>query len=492
MKMEPKNLKRKFITLFISLFIVILLLEIALRIAGIIHLKSAASDEKLLTTGKNVHYTILCLGDSFTDGIGASQGKDYPNQLENLLNSRAEGKIIRVINGGIPGDNAAQVLNKLQRNIDIAKPCFIILLVGCNSWHNYYGYYAYLKKKNVCVQFFRCLHKIRIYELAKFLYFAMEKKREKYLSAKEVKNIQNIKGDFKNQDLIYKNSQSNLKDGWTHVAEKNYKEAIKWFKEGVKAMPKNSSNYYGVGEVYKNQGKYEQAIKWFKEGIKLEPKGGVGYCGIGWSYSEQQKNGEARKWFRKGIKAAPKEGGCYYGLGFVYQKQGKYEEAIKWFKEGVKADPGDKGNYRGIVYSLKFIPGEQKRYDEVLKFFNELAQKDNPGALSYVKLMEKSNVDKAVMLWFKSDLTKIIKICQNKKIKIILQNYPSPDKANEIIEKLARDYFLPFVNNYQIFSELRNRKDFFVPDGHCNAKGYGVMAENVYDKIMEGRMLDLK
>src|SRR4051812_37239704 len=52
---------------------------------------------------------VLCLGDSFTYGLGASDpAKSYPRQLETLLHQR--GLEWRVVNGGWPGRNSRDLL----------------------------------------------------------------------------------------------------------------------------------------------------------------------------------------------------------------------------------------------------------------------------------------------------------------------------------------------------------------------------------------------
>jgi lysophospholipase L1-like esterase len=49
-------------------------------------------------------FRILCLGDSFTYGVGTEDDQTYPALLEQLLNARGEGhRKVEVINAGLPG-----------------------------------------------------------------------------------------------------------------------------------------------------------------------------------------------------------------------------------------------------------------------------------------------------------------------------------------------------------------------------------------------------
>ena len=163
--------KKKFIAFFTGLSITIILLEVMLRIIGFININRVTSDKKLLSSSQQTNYTILFLGDSFTAGMGASHDKTMPTQLQNLFNSEFKENFVNVINGGMPGCNTTQVLNKLDYAIGAIKPDLIILLIGgANKW-NHKGYYAYLKGKSLFAALKDQVYRIRVYKLAKLLFF---------------------------------------------------------------------------------------------------------------------------------------------------------------------------------------------------------------------------------------------------------------------------------------------------------------------------------
>ena len=89
--------------------------------------------------------------------------------------------------------------------------------------------------------------------------------------------------------------------------------------------------------------------------------------------------------------------------------------------------------------------------------------------------------------WIDSDVREIARIIRQEKIRLIVQNYPRWFPANSILSAIADQLKLPFVHNDAVFQEKRaqgmTEQDLFVPDGHCNARGYGVMADNVFNKI---------
>lgn len=79
---------------------------------------------------------VLCVGDSFTFGIGArTPGASYPGQLKAALN-RLGGPEVEVTNAGFPGHHSGDVLRKLAGQIT-ASTKVVCVLVGTNdSWRH--------------------------------------------------------------------------------------------------------------------------------------------------------------------------------------------------------------------------------------------------------------------------------------------------------------------------------------------------------------------
>lgn len=86
---------------FLGLFLFVIASELFLQAAGLIFAPSGKIKEFEFSRKAGEH-TILCLGDSFTQGIGAGPDQDYPAQLKKLLNSNTAKKF-RVINIGMGG-----------------------------------------------------------------------------------------------------------------------------------------------------------------------------------------------------------------------------------------------------------------------------------------------------------------------------------------------------------------------------------------------------
>lgn len=76
-------------------------------------------------------YTVLCLGDSFTYGMG---GESYPDQLGRRL--AAAGLRARVINRGIAGINSAQLAERADEELARHRPDAVVVVVGADNFWN--------------------------------------------------------------------------------------------------------------------------------------------------------------------------------------------------------------------------------------------------------------------------------------------------------------------------------------------------------------------
>jgi lysophospholipase L1-like esterase len=79
---------------------------------------------------------VLCVGDSFTFGLGASRhDRNYPSRLASALQSADPGSW-RVVNEGRPGRNSAQLEAALPALLRRHRPEVVLILVGVNDWWN--------------------------------------------------------------------------------------------------------------------------------------------------------------------------------------------------------------------------------------------------------------------------------------------------------------------------------------------------------------------
>jgi lysophospholipase L1-like esterase len=83
---------------------------------------------------KHLPLTIVAIGSSSTYGAGASsRDKSYPSQLQVYLQARFPGSAITVVNRGVNGEEAREMLARFGDSVLKQKPDLVIWQVGTNS-----------------------------------------------------------------------------------------------------------------------------------------------------------------------------------------------------------------------------------------------------------------------------------------------------------------------------------------------------------------------
>ena len=176
--MRPTTLGQKLLLIISGLFVALALGEGFFRIAGFV-----ASNTKRADSEKNGSYKILCVGDSSTYGLGASDPEkfSYPARLQQILDERAHTGKFDVINLGIPGINSSQVLNRMRSNIATYRPDLVIIMVGINDpWNleesNILTFYDASGFETLVMDLDLLINRLRIYRFLKLSYLSREMK----------------------------------------------------------------------------------------------------------------------------------------------------------------------------------------------------------------------------------------------------------------------------------------------------------------------------
>ncbi len=128
----------------VILMISLVMLEIMLRIWIALHPVPRHTPPDLTNMSAD---RILCVGDSFTYGIGSRKPVEdsYPAQLQLAL-----GPDVTVINEGWPGANSSMVRAYLPKWLNAYRPRIVLALVGVNNNYNPLGAsYDELKKEGL-------------------------------------------------------------------------------------------------------------------------------------------------------------------------------------------------------------------------------------------------------------------------------------------------------------------------------------------------------
>jgi len=439
--MKVTKLRQKIFLILFGLIVIPLLFEICLHAAGSIYYRTRIKRPYEIRDGKSIR--ILCVGDSFTFGHGATAGYSYPEQLEKMLNKNNSNPKFIVYNQGICGENSSQLLKRLPKYLEKYEADISIVLTGMsNSWNLLDSNYFLFKDSGIKTFFYRAdafLSRLRSYKLLKIAIGNLKrillvqsvstyKSKKNELKASEVMNDNQAKMII--DKAVLEESKEHFKRGSSYWDIRKSTPALKEFQKALEINPNHYHSLLFLGDIYDCTGKDELAVEMLKKALESNPN-------------------------------HPDRIQVYNLLWRAHYHAGKYKLALEEIRETLKLDPNNESLRQILRYGLPSIE------DRVL----------------FSKLLE-------------YDLENIIKLTKTKGAKIILLNYPHDKSYDEVRKKLANKYRVLFVDNAEVFTNLARsdnyiREEYFREDCHSNNNGYRIMAENVY-KVLKSEILGLR
>jgi len=474
-----RTLGRKITVFFIGILAALILLEAGLRVLGGVY---GAGTLPSAGTGPGGAYVILCLGDSFTAGMGAPEGEGYPGQLERLLNEKAGDGLFTVVNKGERCQNTAQLLNSLRGYLDETKPDLVIVMSGmANSW-NRWGYGSFDGKATFFSGLNDALYRVRVYRLIRLL---ADNIKFKLRASRSGKGAAYFAEEYKS-------------------AEEADRDAIAGLKRMSSENPGETKYYLEIGYYYLARFRYEEALGWFSRGLKAAPGDSRLICGVGRVYCQRGLFGKSLQEHEKGIRIDPGYGGNYGGIAEVYMSQGKYAMAAEWYEKQVDADPRGELPPRSLIDEMYGAVGDDpaavQRLNELVDKIMAAARmqalegREEEAYAARCDLSGEGSKRARLQEWVLSDLGKIAAACQGQGRIMMLMTYPSVDI--EAVRDAARAYSVPLVDNYAVFEDMwasgKSKSDYFEDAKgflHCNAEGYRVIADNIYAEMERENML---
>jgi lysophospholipase L1-like esterase len=204
------------------------------------------------------------------------------------------------------------------------------------------------------------------------------------------------------------------------------------------------------------------------------------------------KYDEAILWYEKIVEKYPLALSGYNGLRIMYNKIENKEGERRMFRKLIELDPERLEFY--LAYTATLISTSDPGFKEDIQFIQRYAHV-NPVVGDILKrLTEMGKYHQEMKAWINHDIEEMIQRAQRRGIKVILQTYPYYDKGNageglsfinEALRETAKKNLVLFIDNEQLFDQMflkgENRDDYFdSAKVHCNEKGYGMMAKNIY------------
>jgi hypothetical protein len=240
--------KKKIIAVLAGAVLALMLAEAGLRFAGL----AAGGGCKLLETGGALKDSkaqkILCLGDSFTEGLGADKGFSYPEQLQRLLDGKFGAGKYAVIGGGISGCTSANLFWHMQEFIDDTAPSAAVVMVGMNDRWSLGESNYYLFGKGPKAYVFRVdslLSGLRLYRLLKWYAINF------YINSSIDKSVQPASGQVKPADPATLREYEKLKQAGKECYEQRDPEAIKLYERAGKLYSGDGNLHLCLAQCYR-------------------------------------------------------------------------------------------------------------------------------------------------------------------------------------------------------------------------------------------------
>ena len=381
---------------------------------------------------------ILCVGNSFTLGVGAPRGESYPDHLQKMVSTDPFKKKFQVINLGRGAFNTTLVLENLETWLTQYQPRYVLFQVGePNSW-NRYGNERFLGIETHPVKEF--LQKFS----ATYRYFS-------YL--RNMKNAENSHdGDFNfaKENVILKS-----KDGPSFQAAKDLSMNCyisDWQKEAKENL-KHSKDYYNLEQHIKNA---ELAFKDFPE--------------------------------------IPASARVLYHLQLSCKND--FKATLPYLEKLIELEPEKKmlhllNTYTTLNSSSYSASNQSKDKEDFLIFL----QTNYP---KYIPLLTEQ-ISPRINDWIRSDLKKMIQLTYQANAQPIILNYP-PRPSNEprdvdgLLRTFAFQENIPFIDIEKYFNQIWEQGTYKkeelhemkmgIPVEHLNGEGYKKLAEKVYQEML--------
>lgn len=417
--------KKKTLFCMVGFIVALLIFEASLRFIGFAYRNYRINKNISNLEDKNT-VRILCLGDSFTFGIGAQKGYSYPEQLEKMLNAKSEQTFI-VHNAGVPGSNSSYLYKHMEENIKEYNPHIIVLLTGCNNNSNFVdsNYFLFLdtSSKTCAYSADAFLSRFKTYKFFKMVICLLVDKIN-YL-----KN--NAIGQGTKNKTIISPCGSNV----------NKKTNSPFSSEAKMRLE--------LAKQYDKESKFKLALSEVRRSIELDPDDSQAYAFLGFLLVHRIVDLQsAIISLKKAIELDPCNTDAMGHLFFAYHRTNNLNSAREVLERLKHLNPQN-------TYFIQLLAHGIPRYKDLRPF--------------------------QLMLTY--DLQNIYDLVEENKLILIVQNYFN-DWPNDTINDFAHLHSnVFFVDNSTVFRNFQRKEDYLAEDGHYNEKGYGIIASNLFKLI---------
>ncbi len=162
---------------------------------------------------------------------------------------------------------------------------------------------------------------------------------------------------------------------------KDYEEALKWFKKANQLNPKNATTYYDMAWCHNELNQYEEAIKNAIDGIKVSPSAKL-YTEYGYALYKLEKYTEAIEKYKKAIALEADNTLAVKGIADASFSNKDYATAEVYYKKCLALNK----SVKEANYKLGYIMNENKKYQNAVEYELKAIALDKEYAEAYNEL----------------------------------------------------------------------------------------------------------
>jgi tetratricopeptide (TPR) repeat protein len=444
--------------MFLGIVIGLILVELCLTAAESIYSSwFQNSNQEVLEYDPDV-CRIICLGDSWTLGMGVVPQQNYPKQLEMILNKSSDGRRFKVYNLGFPNFTSSMAIKKFKDIYSRLKPDIVIAMIGrsdlwCPENSEEKGSGLEVFRQKLLNTKIAKLIKISIYSL----HYNCFKKKQAVLSSDE-KTVQL--------------AMNWIKLGNEKRDKRMFPAAEECYNKAIHLVPDLGIAFLEKARCYKIEGRYEKAAAVLSRALKLDISNNETAQELNDVFVRLNKPQNTVEFYYKLFQQNPdsdllknKLVNAYIFLADSLFIEKQFNKTIEIYEKALRIDPGNKRLYASIVYNQAII---NNKGVSLSKYWEERKAKH---------LL--NNEQDTLGTTLASNLRELVMICKKQNIQLILSGYPR--EMLKPIQTVAMENKIPLVDHRQSFKQAED--NLFVADGHCNSKGYKLVAENMAKQI---------
>jgi lysophospholipase L1-like esterase len=475
---------------------------------------------------------ILCVGDSWTHGMGSTDTatRSYPAVMESMLRERT-GQPWVVANCGQAGQNSRDVLQRLSGQLAEFRPKIVCVLIGTNdSWTKPEPLPVDEQSTGVDHRSYRFRWRLprlvawiagRLSGTGEAPAAAATRTGPEWARRQPVQDNPYWQTERANWETTAE-TQALKSEGWRLTSAKDIPGALRSFSAAIEACPEDAQSRWMLAVLQRQAGHNDaaqQELVWLRAKHAQHDDFWSGTC-LAQALHACGQFQESLDVAKKLTDRFPLDGSLWRLRAENEFFLGNSDDAARSIEEAMRCWP-DQWNYhlRSKIYLLgKNDVAEALRsalaayvalndanlLEQLLLTMGGLkvVERARPLAAALdcppdVRARIQRVIDDVVRgltvdtvaLVLQGHLGRIITTCRNAGASPVLLTYPVPGHGAEpSLRSAAAEEGVPFVELRQLFDEKRGARtweDLKALDGHCNDDGYYLMADIVTDALIE-------